>query len=87
MGYLPTVDLEGSNLSFNAACVARARMFHYAMMIIVKPLIDPGNHGVMLTGGDGTTASPFWPPMLQTTLSNTLSHALAMGKLIPKATL
>ena len=48
VGYLPTVDLEGSDLSFNATRVARAWMFHYAMTIIVKPLIDPGNHGVML---------------------------------------
>ncbi|KAF8586710.1 hypothetical protein K439DRAFT_1614939 [Ramaria rubella] len=59
IGYLPTVDLEGSNLSANAACVACMRLFHYAMTHIVQPLIDPGKEGVLLTGGDGKARKCF----------------------------
>ncbi|KAF8573203.1 hypothetical protein K439DRAFT_1625236 [Ramaria rubella] len=59
VGYLPTVDLEGSNFSENVAHVARMHLFHYAMMHIVQPLIDPGKEGVLLTSGDGKACKCF----------------------------
>ncbi|KAF8579423.1 hypothetical protein K439DRAFT_1620543 [Ramaria rubella] len=59
VGYLPTVDLEGSDLSSNAARVAHARLFHYAMTQILQSIIEPGTNGIMLTGGDGQVCKCF----------------------------
>ncbi|KAF8582511.1 hypothetical protein K439DRAFT_1618211 [Ramaria rubella] len=59
VGYLPTVDLEASDLSIQAAHIAPAHLFYKAMGVIVQSIIDPGKDGVMLTGADGKVRKCF----------------------------
>lgn len=51
IGYLPTPDL--THLPDDVSRVIRARMFHKAMSIIMKPLKVAGEAGLELTSGDG----------------------------------
>ena len=59
VGYLPTPKLDGKGLSDDAARLARARLFHQCMKVIVEPLRHPGFKGEILTGGDGAMRDCF----------------------------
>lgn len=53
LAYLPTDPLDGAELSEDAARVARARLFHYVMSIVMEPLKAAARDGVDMTSGDG----------------------------------
>lgn len=53
VAYLPTAKLKGLGLSKDAQAVARARLFHYCMGLIVEPLRKLGKTGKKMVGGDG----------------------------------
>lgn len=53
VAYLPTAKLDGLHLGEEAERLARARLFHHCMKIIVEPLKRLGNNGKMMVGGDG----------------------------------
>ncbi|KAJ3476559.1 hypothetical protein NLI96_g11070 [Meripilus lineatus] len=53
VAYLPTAKLKNLNLTELEAKVARARLFHKSMRVVVEPLISAGEEGMMMTGGDG----------------------------------
>lgn len=53
LAYLPTDSLDGAELSEDAARVARARMFHFVMSIVMEPLKAATRDGLLMTSGDG----------------------------------
>ncbi|KAJ3477772.1 hypothetical protein NLI96_g10232 [Meripilus lineatus] len=53
VAYLPTAKLNNLSLTKLEAKVARARLFHKCMRVVVAPLIEAGQKGVMMAGGDG----------------------------------
>ncbi|KAH7904792.1 hypothetical protein BJ138DRAFT_1018618, partial [Hygrophoropsis aurantiaca] len=59
IGYLPTVTLDGTDLTNDAARSTRARLFHCAMRVICASLRDAGKNGVELTSGDGAVRLGF----------------------------
>ncbi|KAF7795599.1 hypothetical protein EIP86_006762, partial [Pleurotus ostreatoroseus] len=59
VGYLPVAKLDEVGLSEEAARLARARLFHHCMKLIVEPLVDAGKHGRVMTSGDGAMRECF----------------------------
>jgi hypothetical protein len=59
IGYLPTVSLDGTDLSADSARLARAQLFHYAMRIVTKSLHTSPPNGIELIGGDGAVRGGF----------------------------
>lgn len=59
IGYLPVAKFDHAGLSQNAARLARARLFHHCMKIMLQPLVDAGNNGRMMTSGDGSIRKCF----------------------------
>lgn len=53
LAYLPTDSLDGAELSEDAARVARARLFHYVMSIVMESLKTATREGLEMTSGDG----------------------------------
>lgn len=52
VGYLPTTTLNETDLSDDAARLARMRLFHHAMDIIFAPLKALAKSGMELTSAD-----------------------------------
>ena len=59
IGYLPTVSLDGMDLSADAARLARAQLFHYAMRIVTRSLGTAFPNGIELISGDGAVRLGF----------------------------
>lgn len=59
VGYLPTAKLDNAGLGEQAARLARARLFHHCMSIIVEPLKELGKTGKFMTAGDGAVRHCF----------------------------
>jgi hypothetical protein len=60
IGYLPTVSLDGKDLSTDSARLIRAQLFHYAMGVVTSSLraVSPTD-GIELTSGDGVVRLGF----------------------------
>ncbi|KAG1732170.1 hypothetical protein EDD22DRAFT_960408 [Suillus occidentalis] len=60
IGYLPTVSLDGKDLSTDNARLIRAQLFHYAMGVVTSSLraVSPTD-GIELTSGDGVVRLGF----------------------------
>ncbi|KAG1760626.1 hypothetical protein EDD22DRAFT_980541 [Suillus occidentalis] len=60
IGYLPTVSLDGTDISVDSACLTRAQLFHYAMRMVTSSLrTGPLANGIELTSGDGAVRLGF----------------------------
>ncbi|KAG1883313.1 hypothetical protein F4604DRAFT_1575913, partial [Suillus subluteus] len=60
IGYLPTVSLDGKDLSADNARLIHAQLFHYAMGVVTSSLhaVSPTD-GIELTSGDGVVRLGF----------------------------
>ncbi|KAG1851312.1 hypothetical protein DFJ58DRAFT_716717 [Suillus subalutaceus] len=54
IGYLPTISLDGTDISANSACLTHVQLFHYAMWMVTSSLrTGPLTNGIELISGDG----------------------------------
>ncbi|KAG1893739.1 uncharacterized protein F5891DRAFT_962498 [Suillus fuscotomentosus] len=60
IGYLPTVSLDGTDISVDSARLTRAQLFHYAMRMVTSSLrAGPLANGIELISGDGAVRLGF----------------------------
>ncbi|KAG1884751.1 hypothetical protein F4604DRAFT_1878691 [Suillus subluteus] len=54
IGYLPTISLDGTDISADSARLTRVQLFHYAMWMVTSSLrTGPLTNGIELISGDG----------------------------------
>lgn len=89
IGYLPTTNFSGTDLTDDAARVTRARIFHHALNLIFEPLKQAAKDGVQLTSGDGAIRRGF--PILACYVADYPEQCLVActryGKTCPKCTI
>ncbi|KAG2052891.1 hypothetical protein BDR06DRAFT_982926 [Suillus hirtellus] len=60
IGYLPTVSLDGTDISVDSARLTRVQLFHYAMRMVTSSLhAGPLANGIELISGDGAVRLGF----------------------------
>lgn len=86
IGYLPTLKPEEANMSAEQARTLRARLFHKAMEIIVKPLFEAAQNGALLADARGQVrlCHPLLSPYVADYPEQCLVTCIRYGQTCPK---